>query len=242
VNRPILTAEWRHLLMLNFRVEPQMLAPFVPRGTQLDLHDGRAYVSLVGFSFLKTRLWGLRVPCHGNFPEVNLRMYVCRKVGDELRRGVVFLREIVPRQAVAAVANSLYREDFVCRPMSRLLELDDQEVEESGAVEYAWRHAEKWHRMAARRAGRWHAPQPGSLEEFIVEHYWGYNGTPARAGHEYAVRHRPWGIAAVDDVVWQCDVAAVYGQRWADAQADRPENALLADGSAVIVYRARRIE
>src|SRR5688572_29974744 len=88
--RPLLTAEWRNLVMLNYEVDPAAVEPFVPRGVEIDYEEGRTYVSLVGFQFLRTRFFGLAVPLHTNFVEVNLRAYDRRKVADQWRRGVVF--------------------------------------------------------------------------------------------------------------------------------------------------------
>src|SRR6478735_9893003 len=108
--RKFLTAEWRDLVMANYEIDPSMLADRVPRGTELDLHEGRCFVSLVGFMFLETRVMGFPVPFHTNFEEVNLRFYVKRKTEDEVRRGVVFIKEIVPRYAISTVARVMYGE------------------------------------------------------------------------------------------------------------------------------------
>ena len=78
--RPFLRAEWRHLALLNYAVDPSLLRPLVPPGTELDLRGGTAYVSLVGFLFLESRILGVPIPFHGAFEEVNLRFYVRREV------------------------------------------------------------------------------------------------------------------------------------------------------------------
>src|SRR3989442_11688234 len=110
-----LWAEWRDLVMLNYEVDPRSLDKSVPCGTVLDSFLGKTYVSLVGFRFCRTKLFGsLAVPLHSDFDEVNLRFYVRRKEGDENRRGVVFIAEIVPKQAVATVARLLYGGNYVC--------------------------------------------------------------------------------------------------------------------------------
>ncbi|HKD03053.1 MAG TPA: DUF2071 domain-containing protein, partial [Terriglobales bacterium] len=122
-NGVFLKADWRNLAMLNYEVEPSVLAAFVPAGTELDRWNGRLFVSLVGFRFLRTRVWGLPIPLHCNFDEVNLRFYVRRMEGSEIRRGVVFIREIVPRRAIATVARNLYGERYVALPMRHRLEI-----------------------------------------------------------------------------------------------------------------------
>src|SRR5262245_9199655 len=112
-----LTAEWRYLAMINYEVDPAILHPYIPRGTELDRWQGRTFVSLVGFLFLKTRVLGLWVPFHSDFEEVNLRFYVRRRAPDGWRRGVVFIREVVPRRAIATVARVFYNENYVARRM-----------------------------------------------------------------------------------------------------------------------------
>src|SRR5262249_42460557 len=130
--RALLSAEWRDLAMLNYEVDADALAPLVPQGTELDLWEGKAYASIVGFMFLKARLFGLRVPFHGKFEEVNLRFYVRRKSSDGWRRGVVFVRELAPRRAVELVACKFYGEKYLTVPMTHRIE--------SGPwrIEYSW--------------------------------------------------------------------------------------------------------
>src|SRR6478735_605434 len=115
--RPFLRAEWRSLVMLNYEVAPEVLTPWLPAGTELDQWHGRTLMSMVGFRFLQTRVLGITIPFHENFPEVNLRFYVRRNCGGTWRRGVVFVREIVPRRAIAGVAQLLYGERYVRCPM-----------------------------------------------------------------------------------------------------------------------------
>ena len=92
MSREFLSAEWRYLAMLNYRVPAEWLTPFVPVGTELDLWDGAAYLSLVGFHFRNTRLLGVPIPFHQTFEEVNLRFYVRRTLNakcDEASRSFV---------------------------------------------------------------------------------------------------------------------------------------------------------
>ena len=73
---PFLTASWRKLIMVNYEVPRELLLPHLPHGTELDLHNGRCYVSLIGFLFADVRLKGWRIPFHVKFEEINLRFYV----------------------------------------------------------------------------------------------------------------------------------------------------------------------
>ena len=123
--RPFLTANWRYLAMLNFAVDPKILQPLVPTETELDFHEEKTFVSVVGFLFLDTRIIGLPIPLHRDFEEVNLRFYVRRKSANEWRRGVVFVRELVPRRAIALVARTFYGEPYLALPMRHALEHKD---------------------------------------------------------------------------------------------------------------------
>src|SRR5213594_3932443 len=164
--RPFLTANWRYLAMLNFVVDPQILAPLVPSGTEIDYENGETFISVVGLLFLGTRLRGLPIPLHRDFEEVNLRFYVRKKSADTWRRGVVFMRELVPRRAVALVARAFYGERYFAVPMKHRIEHVDLALD----VEYSWRRAAKWESLRMHARGE---PQPiraGSHEEFITEH------------------------------------------------------------------------
>jgi uncharacterized protein YqjF (DUF2071 family) len=221
--------------MLNFRVDPQVLVPHVPRGTRLDTWRGETWLSLVGFRFLETRVLGLPIPAHRNFLEINLRFYV-RPTGDD-RRAVVFLKEIVPRRAIAVVARAWYNEPYVTRSMRA--EGPTGPSESPGEVAYAWRHRGRWNRFGVTAVG---APTPigdGTDEEFIAEHYWGYTRQRNGSTVEYQVEHPRWSVWAVRDVQFDVDVEAEYGAAIAAALRDRPATALLADGSPVRVGRPK---
>ena len=119
--KPFLTAEWRYVAMLNYEIDPAILHTYLPRRTELDSWNGKTFVSMVGFLFLKTRVLGLPIPFHQNFEEINLRFYVRRKTEEGWRRGVVFIKEIVPRAAIALTARWLYNENYVALPTGNVI-------------------------------------------------------------------------------------------------------------------------
>ena len=236
--RVFLSAEWRDLVMLNYEVDPGLVRRYVPSGTELDSFEGRTYVSLVGFRFLNTKLFGFApVPFHANFDEVNLRFYVRRREGKEDRRGVVFIREIVPKRAIAWVARLVYGENYVRCPMTH----KTSSAKETKTAEYSWIVDGKWCRLYATGNGTVRQPAEGSVEQFITEHYWGY--TPRRGGGtiEYHVSHVPWNV-------WSCSRAGfignadpLYGPALGDIFRRSPHSAFIADGSSVNVYPGRQI-
>jgi uncharacterized protein YqjF (DUF2071 family) len=237
--RPFLTAEWRQLAMLNFEIDPDALQPLVPVGTQLDQWQGRSYISLVGFLFLNTRVLSVAVPGHRNFEEVNLRFYVRREVGDEVRRGVVFVKEIVPRRAIALTARALYGERYVYLPMGHRIAEETQASEagrsKSMHVEYSWRYRDRANRLALTTIGEPQETPPDSEAEFITEHYWGYAHRGPGRTTEYQVEHPRWRTQAATDCDFDCDVAGIYGEQFVAALREKPTSAFLAEGSPVIV-------
>ncbi len=232
-----LSAQWRKLLMANYAVDPEVLKPYLPAKTQLDLWKGTCYVSLVGFMFMDTRVVGFKVPWHVNFEEVNLRFYVKHHAPDgQLRRGAVFIKEIVPRPAIAAIANTLFYEHYISVPMRHRWQLG-QTIE----VMYAWDIKGQEQRMSARAAN---LPLPlvvGSESEFIMEHYWGYTKVSDTLTTEYQVEHPSWMLYPVEDYKIEIDMALVYGQQFAFLQNIEPVSVFLAEGSEIKVRNKRTI-
>ncbi len=236
--REFLTAEWRNLAILNYAVEPSVLEALVPRGTELDQFGGKTYISLVGFRFLRTRVHGLWIPLHSDFDEVNLRFYVKRQEAGQTRRGVVFVKEVVPRYVVAKVARMVFHENYVALPMwHRIME----PVSEHGRVqaEYRWQHGGAWNSIRVECEGKPARAPEGSLEQFITEHYWGYSSQPDRACLEYEVAHEPWRIWKATAAVFEGSPASLYGEKLAKSFERAPDSAFVAEGSAVTVYRGR---
>ena len=236
--RIFLSAEWRDLVMLNYEVEPKLLSRYVPPGTALDSFKGRTYLSLVGFRFCRTKLLGcLPIPFHVNFDEVNLRFYVRRKEGNEDRRGVVFIAEVVPRFAIATTARLAYGENYTCLPMRHRVETDEL----SKTLEYEWKVGGKWCTLSAQTVGLPAQPQEGSLEQFITEHFWGYSSRPAGGCIEYHVSHVPWRVWTSPEAGFEGETSALYGNKFATVLQRRPDCAFVADGSRVIVFIGNKV-
>jgi len=226
--------------MLNYPVERAVLEPLVPPGIALDTYRGVAYVSVVGFQFLNTRVLGLAVPFHRDFEEVNLRFYVRRLADGDWRRGVVFIKEVVPKPLVAAIARVAYNERYVSLPMCHLFRRDGAGGTLT-SVEYQWEFKGRPNRMRAEILGESFEPAPGSLEEFITEHYWGYVIQRDGACVEYKVEHPRWRIHRPNGAMLDCDAAQLYGPQFSASLGALPASAFLAEGSAVTIYRGVRI-
>jgi uncharacterized protein len=237
MTKVFLKAEWRKLVMANYPVEAAALLPFLPAKTELDTWEGSPYVSLVGFQFREVRVRGMRVPFHTSFPEVNLRFYVRHKDGSEWKRGVVFIREIVPLPAVSFVANTLFRERYISLPMRYVESADDTILRAA----YHWRYKGRWNALSVKAENTARSLQPGSQEEFITEHFWGYARKGPAHTNEYQVAHPRWDIYPVREYQIDCDYRRLYGEAFADLQDRRPQSVFLAEGSPISVYSKERL-
>lgn len=232
--RPFLTAEWRHLVMINYPVEPGLLAPYLPNGTELDFFEGETLLSLVGFLFLDTRVGGIPIPYHRNFEEINLRFYVRRQLDGEWRRGVVFIREIVPRWAVAAIARWIYRENYLA--LATRHTLDERQAA------YGFRSpGGDWSDFEVEASGEAQVNPPGSEESFIAEHYWGYSAHH-RGTIEYQVEHPPWRVWRAAAIRTDLRAEGIYPPELLARLGREPSSAFLAEGSPVSVYPGSRID
>lgn len=232
--KKFLTAQWKDLILASYEIDPSLLADRIPAGTELDLYDGKCYVSLVGFLFADTRVMEFLIPNHINFEEVNLRFYVKRQAGDETRRGVVFIKEIVPRAAIAAVARIFYGEPYERWDMSS--------TREAALVRYKWSHGESDNSLAVRHGELRGKAEEGSLDAFITEHFWGYTRRGDDRTDEYRVEHPEWDLYKVLDHRADVDFGTVYGKEFAHLAVTRPRSVILAEGSEVSVYRGRSVE
>jgi uncharacterized protein YqjF (DUF2071 family) len=227
--RRFLTAEWRDLIMANYEVDTSLLEARTPVGTELDLHEGKCFVSLVGFMFLDTRVLGFLVPFHVNFEEVNLRFYVRRDTTDEIRRGVVFIKEIVPRFAIATVAQMIYGEPYEAWRMSH--------TRDESTVAYSWRQTGCNNILEGEIGQSQGVPSDNSHGSFIIEHYWGYTRRSEKRTDEYKVEHSKWELFSVTNPRIKVDFGKTYGPEFAFLNEAAPHSVLLAKGSEVRVYK-----
>lgn len=234
--KAFLTARWHHLAMLNYEVNPSVLEKYVPLGTELDTFNGKHYVSVVAFQFLNTRLLGIPIPFHQNFDEVNLRFYVRRQTDNEIRRGVVFIKEIVPRPAIAWTARLVYNENYVYQRMSH-----EDHLAENGSISYNWHKGKQKNRLTLQVSGEPYLADDDSEEAFITEHYWGYAHQRDDSTVEYQVEHPKWKVWQGVECSFECDIKALYGEEFVPYLNNTPSSTFLADGSDVTVYRGKKI-
>lgn len=236
-NRTFLKAQWVNLLMLNYEVEPEILRPYLPAYTELDLWQGKALVSMVGFLFNDTRVLGIKWPLHINFEEVNLRFYVRHFDSKEWKRGAVFVSEIVPKRMIALIANNLYREHYSAMPMRHSIIPSEETIH----YNYEWKRKGQWNKLGGDVSHRFEPIQYGSPEEFIFEHYWGYNIWSEKVTMEYRVEHIPWEVAQVANPVFEADIAGLYSEAFVPYLTAKPYSAFFAKGSDISVRMGAKL-
>jgi uncharacterized protein len=226
-DRPFLTAEWLNVAVITFAVEEERLRPYLPRGVTIDALEGSARVSFVAFEFRRTRVRGLAIPRHIAFPEINLRFYV-RHRGE---RGVVFIRELVPLHAIAAVARLLYNEPYQRVPMS----CGAQPTEDGGVR--VWHRFGRGSSVSMKGAADAVVPEAGSAEHWLTDHSLGVGRRRDGTTLLYNVAHPPWALREVEDLALEVDFGALYGPQWAWLRDATPSHLSLAVGSSITVSR-----
>lgn len=237
-SKEFLTAEWRKLVLANYIIDSDILKKYLPANVELDLWQGKCYVSFVGFMFLNTKVKGISFPFHKNFEEVNLRFYVKHITSSgELRRGVVFVKEIVPRHGITFIANSLFSEKYQTMKMKHSWKENENELQ----VSYEWNFQNKWNSLSVIAGNEPSYFDAGSEAEFITEHYWGYTKVSDNVTSEYGVEHPKWKIYNVRDYSIDADFGALYGEEFCFLSSAKPDSVMLAEGSDIIVRAGRKL-
>lgn len=223
-----LTAEWNYLINITYAVDPEVLLPHLPEGLNLDIIDGKAFVSFVAFEFNDVKIKGFKIPFHRKFPEINLRFYV-NKNG---KRGVVFIKEYVPKYFVALVANKIYNEPYSAIKMNHSIHTteDDLKVKHSFCVN------KEWFNISVTGENKLSTPGSDSIEHFFKEHEIGFGKDKQNKTLEYKVEHPVWEIYPVKKMESTICFEKMYGKKWAFLNAEEPFNVLLAKGSKIKVF------
>jgi uncharacterized protein len=234
-----LTAKWENLIMANYAIDSKILEPFLPKGTELDFFEGKTYVSLVGFMFKNTKIFGIPAIGLGTFEEVNLRFYVTRNEGNITKRGVVFINETIPYKLVALVANWLYKEHYIAIPTKHKWEI----YPENKQISYSWKMKNDWNNITVNASISKDSMKKGSIEEFIFEHYFGYTKVSETETLEYYIQHPSWQINQISSSEINCNFEEMYGAAFGFLGTQKPDSIMLAEGSEIAVkWKRNRLE
>jgi uncharacterized protein YqjF (DUF2071 family) len=224
-----LTARWENLILVTYKTDPDFLKPYLPEGLELDTIDGSAFLSLVAFDFIDTKVKGIYIPFNVNFPEINLRFYVKNKE----QRGVVFVREFVPNHLTVIGANIFFNENYKRINIKNEISIDDKiflmHTIEINSKEYF---------IKVLAENKPYMPPENSAEHFFKEHEWGFGTTRSGKTLVYRVEHPYWEVYPVTDFETNIDYGEVYGNHWKFLNGQKPYNITLAKGSAIKVFNA----
>ena len=225
-----LRANWENLIMANYEIEPSTLAPYLPKGVELDFYNNKTYVSLVGFMFKNTRLFGLPIPFFGSFEEINLRFYVKKIENRKTKKGVVFINETVPFKIVALLANKLYKEHYISIPTKNSID-----ITENKDIKFEWKINDRWNSLAVKSDTNKYKIEQGTIEEFIFERYFGFTKLSDTSTQEYKIHHPKWMTHKILNSHINCDFRSMYGDSFSILNNQTPDSILLAEGSQVSV-------
>jgi uncharacterized protein YqjF (DUF2071 family) len=234
VDDALVTMEWRDILTATWAVHPSLLAALVPAGTTLDLWNGDALLSLVGARVLDSRIAGVPVPLHQDFDHIDLRFHVRRQLGSATRRGVVFIRQIVPSVSMTLLGRLLYNERCLATETRR-----DLQPGEQGWTVYEWLVGNRWNRLSAVRAGEAAAASEHTIDEFLVDRPWAYSRQADGSTMEFHAEHPRWDVWPTKEMLLDCDVAPLFGSEFVAALSSPPISTFVAVGSAVSLGAGR---
>ena len=231
-----LKAEWNNLALINYEIDADILKDYLPIGTEIDYWNGKCYISLVCFMFENVKILGLKIPFHTRFEEVNLRFYVKRFENNEWKRGVVFIKEIVPKPALTLVANTIYKEHYETLPMFHSVNFErDQKL-----FTYGWKKQNYKNSFTLITEKELSDIETQSEAEFITEHYFGYTKTN-KGTYEYEVKHQRWQQYKVKNYFINVDFKGTYGNSFEFLQNQRLISVILAKGSEIRVENKKLI-
>lgn len=234
MTRPFLSARWKNLLNLTYEVPPELLEPHCPEAVELEREDGHSFVSVVGFDFTETRVWGVPWPGYTNFPELNLRFYV-RHEGE---RGVVFIREFVPKRMVAWLARLFYDEPYSHAPITTSQELRH----DSRTWSLEIKHRGRKHELGVTTTDLSpHVPDEDSRDHFFKEHRWGFDADSDGSTRRYRVVHPRWAVYDIEELEVDLDFGLLYGEDWEFLNEAEPTHTIFAQGSDVEVYPSEEL-
>jgi len=225
-----LRANWENLIMANYEIDPSVLEQYLPKGVELDIYNNKTFVSLVGFMFKKTSLFGIPIPFFGSFEEINLRFYVRKIENRKIKKGVVFINETVPFKIVALLANKLYKEHYISIPTKNSIVISDHKH-----LKYEWKINNKWNAIAVKADTNQYEITKDTIEEFIFERYFGFTKLSDTSTQEYKIHHPKWMTHKIINSHIDCDFGSMYGDSFSGLNNQKPDSIILAEGSQVSV-------
>jgi uncharacterized protein YqjF (DUF2071 family) len=220
----LMQQEWRDLAFLHWRVDQNVLRPFVPTCFELELFDGSAWIGVVPFHMFATPRWVPRELMH--FGEINVRTYV-RRGG---KSGVYFFSldasHLLPVFGARWVFHLPYH-------FARIW----CEHRPDGGIGYESRSVKRNFRGTYKAFGDVFNAEPGSLEHFLTERYClmlEYNGEP----YCVDIQHGPWELQRAEARIDENTVAY-----WLPHElAAQPDHAMFTKRTVMVNWALERME
>ena len=233
-----LVADRRHVIVFNFKVPEKLLLPYLPEGTQIDTFKGECYLSLIGYLSLNTKIAGVPIMLKRDFEGLGLRFYVKRRLGRKVRRGVVYIKEVVPKKVVAASKRKLLNSECDVLPMGHKIDFNCGEVALGGRVEYFWQSGAQKYHVSVLTEGTPKSPSKTSIEHYINDHPYGYATLKDGSSVEYEIKHPNWRVTKVVESSLFCDGANLYSKEIHKILKKEPDAVFLAEGSTLEIGKA----
>lgn len=230
--RPVMRQDWRDLLFLHWRCDPEAIQQTLPAGLTVDTYDGHAWVGIVPFKMRRIRPARCpSVPYISNFLELNLRTYVHDEHGTP---GVWFYSLDASRLLAVLVARVTFRLPYYWSRMST-------RVDGEGMITYRCRRWLGANRQQTefryRQSGPLATATPGTLEFFLVERYVLFSLLPDARLATGRVHHPPYRFAPCEVTRWDTSVFRMQGL---DEPGDPPAHAIFSPGVEVEVFSLDR--
>jgi uncharacterized protein len=207
---PLFLAGWERAIFIHYQAEPATLQASVP--FELDLHDGRAFVSVVAFTMRemhprfggRTAAWLCQpIASHGL---LNLRTYVQYK-GEP---GIYFMAEWLSNRMSVLLGPRAFGLPYRFGLLDyehHSGELRGRVTAKEGALGY----------RATNARNDFVPCEPGSLTEFLLERYTAFTEYRRRKRF-FRVWHEPWRQVSIDIDVPDSDLLFSTGDWWKTAR------------------------
>jgi hypothetical protein len=234
--RLLLACQWREAVLVNYEIDPKVLQPLVPPGTQLDLYESAGLITLIA-----RRSTGIAP--HGwprltrSFNEVLLRFYVKRTTLDTTRHGVCVIRQFVSRRGPTWLMARLLDWPIRRLPIERKTRgFGAVDMSVLPAAEFRWRLGGQWNHVRASARSTRSRPQPGTKEHFVLTPTFAYSARGCKLG-EYCVHLAPSAVWDASSASVECDFSELFGSHFQRRLGRRPTSVFLIRGNEVKVFR-----
>ncbi|MEP1490252.1 MAG: DUF2071 domain-containing protein [Algibacter sp.] len=219
-----MTGNWEHLIMSTYQVESKILEPYLPQDTEIDLYKGKALISIVAFTFSKVKFFGIKIPFHQKFGQINFRFYVKSKIDDT--KGVVFIKEFAPKPLIALTASLFYNEPYHYKRVGFKMS------KSSNKIEINYQH--KGIKLTAKSTLKTVSLKQNTIEHFVVDRYVAFIKSKKRKTVEYKINHKPWKLLKLKSVYVNNDILHLLPSKFKNAKY---LTSCFVDGSHVTVEK-----